>query len=170
VDTEEINPHLTAKIVVSYVRHHRLVPDQLADLISSVHRAIGQLGQSPEPDEVLTPAVSVRRSVHRDYVTCLDCGYRGKTLRRHISTRHGLRGRIPAAVGAAEQPSADGSRLLGAPLDHGEGVGLRSQARDTGSPSRDANSVIRPGRCRWEIPGETQREISHGIEVQGCCD
>jgi hypothetical protein len=32
----------------------------------------------------------VRRSVHRDHVICLDCGYRGKTLRRHISTRHGL--------------------------------------------------------------------------------
>ena len=38
----------------------------------------------------LTPAVSVRRSVHRDHVICLDCGYRGKTLTRHIATRHGL--------------------------------------------------------------------------------
>ena len=90
MNTEEVNPHLTAKIVVSYVRHHRLVPDQLADLISSVHRAIGQVGQPPESEEVLTPAVSVRRSVHRDYVICLDCGYRGKTLTRHIATRHGL--------------------------------------------------------------------------------
>src|SRR5271169_547767 len=88
--TQEVNPHLTTQIVVSYVRHHRLEPDQLSDLITSVHRAIGQLGQPQEPDEVLTPAVSVRRSVHRDYVICLDCGYRGKTLRRHISTRHGL--------------------------------------------------------------------------------
>jgi predicted transcriptional regulator len=92
VNTEEINPHLTTQIVVSYVRHHRLGPDQLAELITSVHRAIGQLGESPEPTEVLIPAVSVRRSVHRDYVVCLDCGYRGKTLRRHISTRHGLSG------------------------------------------------------------------------------
>ena len=38
----------------------------------------------------LTPAVSVRRSVHRDHVICLDCGYRGKTLTRHIAARHGL--------------------------------------------------------------------------------
>jgi predicted transcriptional regulator len=90
VNTEEINPHLTTQIVVSYVRHHRLGPDQLSDLITSVHRAIGQLGQPPELEEIRTPAVSVRRSVHRDYVICLDCGYRGKTLRRHISTRHGL--------------------------------------------------------------------------------
>ena len=90
MNTEESNPHLTAKIVVSYVRHHRLVPDQLADLITSVHRAIGHVGQPPEPEEVLTPAVSVRRSVHRDHVICLDCGYRGKTLTRHIAARHGL--------------------------------------------------------------------------------
>jgi predicted transcriptional regulator len=90
VNTEQINLHLTAKIVVSYVRHQRVGPDQLSDLITSVHRAIGQLGQPPEPDEVLTPAVSVRRSVHRDYAVCLDCGYRGKTLTRHIATRHGL--------------------------------------------------------------------------------
>jgi predicted transcriptional regulator len=90
VTTEEVNPHLTAKIVQSYVRHHNLGSNELADLITLVHRAIGQLGQSLEPDEVLTPAVSVRRSVHRDYVICLDCGYRGKTLRRHINARHGL--------------------------------------------------------------------------------
>ena len=92
MNTEKVNPRLTANIVQSYVRHHRLGPDQLSDLITSVHRAIGQLGQPREPDEVLTPAVSVRRSVQRDCVTCLDCGYRGKTLRRHISTRHGLNG------------------------------------------------------------------------------
>jgi predicted transcriptional regulator len=67
-----------------------LGPDQLSDLINSVHRAIGQLGQPPELEEIRTPAVSVRRSVHQDYVICLDCGYRGKRLRRHIRTRHGL--------------------------------------------------------------------------------
>ena len=90
MNTEGINPQLTTKIVASYVTHHKLGPDQLPDLIASIYRAIGQLGQPLEPDKVLTPAVSVRRSVHRDYVICLDCGYRGKTLRRHISTQHGL--------------------------------------------------------------------------------
>ena len=87
MNTERISPHLTVR---GYVQHHRLGPDQLPDLIASVHRAMGQLGQPPEPEEVRTPAVSVRRSVHRDYVVCLDCGYRGKTLRRHLGTRHGL--------------------------------------------------------------------------------
>jgi hypothetical protein len=36
--------------------------------------------------------VPIRQSVRHDYVVCLDCGYRGKTLRRHIGIRHGLTG------------------------------------------------------------------------------
>jgi predicted transcriptional regulator len=90
VNTAKINPRLTAIIVKGYVVQHRVRPDQISDLITSVNHALGQLGQPVQPEEILTPAVSVRRSVHQDYVVCLDCGYRGKTLRRHISTRHGL--------------------------------------------------------------------------------
>src|SRR6266478_5826994 len=90
VNTEETNPHSTAMIVSSYVRHHALRPEQLSDLITTVHHALGHLGQPVPAEEVLTPAVSVRRSVQHDYVVCMDCGYRGQTLRRHISTGHGL--------------------------------------------------------------------------------
>src|SRR5216683_3166324 len=90
MDTERVDPRLTATIVGSYVRHHTVGADQLSDLLTTVHRALGDLGQPNQPEEVLVPAVSVRRSVHQDYVVCLDCGYRGKTLRRHISARHGL--------------------------------------------------------------------------------
>src|SRR6201993_5395830 len=90
VNSETSNTRLTAKIVKSYVVQHKVRPDQISDLITSVDQALGQVGQPVQPKEVLVPAVSVRRSVHQDYVVCLDCGYRGKTLRRHISTRHGL--------------------------------------------------------------------------------
>ena len=92
MNPHEVDPHLTARIVESYVRHHTVGTGQVSELITSVHGALAQLGRPNQPEEVLTPAVSVRRSVHRDYVICLDCGYRGKTLRRHISTRHGLSG------------------------------------------------------------------------------
>ena len=88
MNTEETNPHSTAVIVSSYVQHHKLRPEQLSDLITTVHRALSRL--AIQTKEVLTPAVSVRRSVHHDYVVCLDCGYRGKMLQRHISTRHAL--------------------------------------------------------------------------------
>jgi predicted transcriptional regulator len=90
MNTEDASPHFTATIVSSYVRHHTVDANQLSDLITTVHRAIGQLGHPVQSEEVPVPAVSVRRSVHHDYVVCLDCGWQGKTLRRHFSARHGL--------------------------------------------------------------------------------
>jgi predicted transcriptional regulator len=90
VDAQTVSPLLTAKIVGSYLRHNTVGASELPDLIATVHRSLRELGQQAPVEEVLTPAVSVRQSVRPDYVVCLDCGYRGKTLRRHISSRHGL--------------------------------------------------------------------------------
>jgi predicted transcriptional regulator len=89
MDTKKVNPLHTTKIVGSYLRHHTVGASQLSDLITSVHRSLSELGLPALVEEVLTPAVSVRQSVRHDYVVCLECGYRGKTLRRHINTRHG---------------------------------------------------------------------------------
>src|SRR6202011_3006417 len=90
MDAQTASPLLAAKIVGSYLRHHTVGASELPDLIATVHRSLRELGRQAPVEEVLTPAVSVRQSVHHDYVVCLECGYRGKTLRRHISTRHGL--------------------------------------------------------------------------------
>jgi predicted transcriptional regulator len=90
MDAQTVSPLLTEKIVESYLRHHTVGASELPDLIATVHRSLRELGRQPPVEEVLTPAVAVRQSVRHDYVVCLDCGYRGKTLRRHIGTRHGL--------------------------------------------------------------------------------
>jgi predicted transcriptional regulator len=80
-----------ARIVGSYVRHHQIAPDQLIRLIGEVHRALSSLGQSAAPPvpEPRLPAAPIRRSVQRDYVVCVECGFRGKMLRRHLRV-HGL--------------------------------------------------------------------------------
>jgi predicted transcriptional regulator len=83
-------PHLVTKIIASYVSHHNVAPEQIPELISSVHRTFDNLGRPSEAQGALTPAVPVRRSVQRDAVVCLECGWKGKMLRRHLSTRHGL--------------------------------------------------------------------------------
>jgi predicted transcriptional regulator len=87
-----VYPQLVTKIIASYVSHHNLAPEQIPELISAVHRTFDALGKPTEPQGVLTPAVPIRRSVQRDAVICLECGWRGKMLRRHLSTRHGLSG------------------------------------------------------------------------------
>ena len=82
---------LTTDIVAAYVRRNQIASDQLATLISTVHQALSGLGKpAAEIETERTPAVSIRRSVHRDYVVCLECGWRGQTLRRHLASRHGL--------------------------------------------------------------------------------
>jgi predicted transcriptional regulator len=83
-------PQLVTKIIASYVSHHNLAPEQIPELIASVYRTIDSLGQPAEAPGSLTPAVPIRRSVQRDAVICLECGWKGKMLRRHLSTRHGL--------------------------------------------------------------------------------
>ena len=86
-----VDPHLVAHIVRSYVRHHSVPVDQLAELISEVQRSLASVGRGAAlPDETRIPAVPVRRSVHLDYVVCLECGFRSQMLRRHLRTAHGL--------------------------------------------------------------------------------
>jgi MucR family transcriptional regulator, transcriptional regulator of exopolysaccharide biosynthesis len=92
MEPQNTNRLLTTKIVGSYLRHNIVGATQLPDLIISVHRALTDVGRPNPPEVSLTSAVSVRQSVRHDYVVCLDCGYRGKTLRRHISTQHGFSG------------------------------------------------------------------------------
>ncbi|HEX3535391.1 MAG TPA: MucR family transcriptional regulator [Stellaceae bacterium] len=83
---------LVTKIISSYVSHHNLGPEQIPELINLVHRTMDNLGKPAEPPAILSPAVPIRRSVQNDAVVCLDCGWRGKMLRRHLNTRHGLSG------------------------------------------------------------------------------
>jgi predicted transcriptional regulator len=90
MNPNETHPHLTAKIVSKYVCHHTVATTQLPELINTVYQAIVQAGQPVQKNEARTPAVSVRQSVRQDYVVCLDCGYRGLMLRRHIGVQHGL--------------------------------------------------------------------------------
>jgi len=88
--TGSIDLRPVTKIIASYVGNHTLAPEQLPALIISVQQAIGRLGKPVEPEPARTPAVPVRRSVQRDHVVCLECGFKGKTLRRHLGMRHGL--------------------------------------------------------------------------------
>ena len=73
-----VNLYHVARIVSSYVRHHRLGPDQFDGLIVAVHRALAGLGLQQPPQ----PAVPIRRSLRRDYVVCLECGFRTQALCR----------------------------------------------------------------------------------------
>jgi predicted transcriptional regulator len=85
-----VDQSLVAKIVSSYVKKNRLPPADMPALINTVYQSLLLAsGKLPQP-ELPTPAVPIRRSVARDYVVCLECGWQGHTLRRHLQARHAL--------------------------------------------------------------------------------
>jgi predicted transcriptional regulator len=85
------NRELTTQIVAAYIRKNPVAADTLPTLISSVYEALGRLDTpSGEPVVERTPAVPIRRSVTRDFVVCMECGWKGSMVRRHLATRHGL--------------------------------------------------------------------------------
>ena len=89
--TASVDRELASRIVAAYVRRNQIGSDQLPTLIATVYQTINRLGNpTPEPTGERTPAVTIRRSVTRDFVVCLECGWRGQTLRRHLRTAHSL--------------------------------------------------------------------------------
>jgi predicted transcriptional regulator len=90
-DKLSLDRRLAAQIVGAYLRNHQVPADQLGSLISTVRQTLGGLAK-PAAEAVVerTPAVSIRQSITPNFVVCLDCGYRGQMLRRHLTTAHGL--------------------------------------------------------------------------------
>jgi predicted transcriptional regulator len=131
---------------------------QLPELINIVHQAMGQLGQPGQPKEERTPAVSVRQSIRREHVVCLNCGFRGLMLRRHIRIRHGLtpdeyrqrwglRSSHPlTAPGYTEQRSAIAKAL---------GLGRKRAKRDTAVKSEAASAHAATSRPARKARGAT---------------
>jgi predicted transcriptional regulator len=86
-----LNREFATQIVAAYVRRNQIAAELLPAFISTVHRAMAQLDEQPTNAVIeRTPAVPIRRSVTRDFVICLDCGWRGQMLKRHLTTAHGL--------------------------------------------------------------------------------
>lgn len=82
---------LTKDIVSAHVSNNSVTVNDLPVLIQSVYQALAQAGEpAPVVEEKLVPAVTIRASVKPDSVTCLECGFKGKMLKRHLSTDHGL--------------------------------------------------------------------------------
>ena len=96
LETPETNSEmligLTADVVAAYVSNNPVPAGELPNLIADVHAALGRVGGSPEqpPADKQKPAVNPKRSVHDDYIVCLEDGKKFKSLKRHLMTHYGL--------------------------------------------------------------------------------
>jgi hypothetical protein len=129
--TASANRELTAEIVAAYLRRNQTAFDQLATLISTVHQAVAGLGKPPAEAVVeRTPAVSIRRSITANSVICLDCGWKGQMLRRHVATAHGsARRAVSRTLALAARPRHGCASLLGAAIRIGEAAWVGSDPR-----------------------------------------
>lgn len=82
---------LTADIVAAHLANNTVAVGDVANLIQQVHGALSGLGAPADvtPQEKV-PVVSVRASIKPDYLVCMECGSKQKTLKRHLQAAHGM--------------------------------------------------------------------------------
>lgn len=90
-DMSETLITLTSDIVAAHVSNNTIAVEDVATLISTVYGALAGLGGAAPVEEARPePAVSVRSSVKKDHLVCLEDGKRMKMLKRHLMTEHGM--------------------------------------------------------------------------------
>jgi predicted transcriptional regulator len=82
---------LVAQILSSYLSNNTVAPADLPSVIESVKNAFaGTPATSDTDSKSWEPAVTVRKSVTPEAVTCLVCGKHFKSLKRHLQAAHQL--------------------------------------------------------------------------------
>ena len=78
---------LATKLTTSYLGNNKVSREELPALIGSLHEALIKLESG---EEVREPAVPIDKSIRRNEIICLECGKGQKTLKRHLTSGHGL--------------------------------------------------------------------------------
>jgi predicted transcriptional regulator len=85
---------LTTEIVSAHVSNNTVSPLELQALIEKTYKTLSNLGNDSAPSPLLSerpqPAVPIRKSVHPDYIICLEDGKKLKMLKRHLKTAYNM--------------------------------------------------------------------------------
>lgn len=82
---------LTTEIVAAHVSNNTVALGDLPQLINQVYQSLAGIGKAPPvAAERPQPAVNVKRSVHPDYIICLEDGKKLKMLKRHLKTAYNM--------------------------------------------------------------------------------
>jgi predicted transcriptional regulator len=83
---------LTAEIVSAYVSNNTVASADIPALINQVHSALLRVssGEAQPSSEPLKPAVPVKRSIHADFIVCLEDGKKFKSLKRHLRSQYNM--------------------------------------------------------------------------------
>jgi predicted transcriptional regulator len=82
---------LTTEIVAAHVSKNAVAAADLPQLISQVYQSLANVGKGQAPNaERPDPAVPVKKSIHPDYLVCLEDGKKLKMLKRHLKTAYNM--------------------------------------------------------------------------------
>ena len=82
---------LTTEIVAAHVSNNTVALGDLPQLINQVYNSLANIGSVPAaPAERPQPAVPIKKSVHPDYIVCLEDGKKLKMLKRHLKTAYNM--------------------------------------------------------------------------------
>ncbi len=83
---------IAADIVSAYVGNNPVSTSELPNLIGEVYSALAKAnGTAGAPGhEKSRPAVPIKKSLHDDYIICLEDGKKFKSLKRHLRSHYDL--------------------------------------------------------------------------------
>ena len=87
---------LVAQILSSYLSNNTVAPADLPTVIENVKKAFAgapvetSATTSESDSKSWQPAVPVKKSISPNAITCLVCGHKFKSLKRHLQSAHNL--------------------------------------------------------------------------------
>jgi predicted transcriptional regulator len=155
---------LTADVVAAYLRHHVVPLGGLSGLISEVHFALTKTSVSAQlaaPTVAIVekqkPAVSIRKSVRDEQITCLECGGHFKSLKRHLLAFHALsptdyrhKWRLPTEYPMVAPAYAEARSILAKEM--GLGLGRGGAGRSKQAAAADLVQGVRISTDRFNSP------------------
>ncbi len=82
---------LTTEIVAAHVSNNTVAVGDLPVLINQVYTSLANIGTIPAAaPERPQPAVPAKKSVHPDFIVCLEDGKKLKMLKRHLKTAYNM--------------------------------------------------------------------------------
>ena len=83
---------LASEIVAAYVSNNPIPVSEVPAMIKSVHSTLGGLAGATQTEvsAAVKPVVPVKRSVHPDYIVCLEDGKKLKILKRYLRSNYNM--------------------------------------------------------------------------------
>lgn len=149
---------MAVEIVSAHASATSMSKDELISEIASVYQALSALekGESIQTEQAddAKPAISAKRSIGKNAITCMICGKAMKTLTRHLKTAHDLKpGQyrkqfgIPRTQSLAAKSYSESRRQMAIDRGLGDKLALARAARGkakTAAPKAKAAPKSKP--------------------------